>query len=128
MKLHYQARLKPFAKKLRKQGNLAEVILWNELKHNKLGCRFLRQRPLGKYIVDFFCHALRLAIEIDGSTTHDIKIEKDIARQKELEALGIKILRFRDSDIRYNLSGVIENIKTEILWLASSPPPLKKEE
>ena len=126
MRLRYQKHLKPFAKKLRKAGNLAEVILWNELKHDKLRYRFLRQRPLGRYIVDFFCHALQLAIEIDGSTTHDIKIEGDIIRHKELEALGINILRFRDSDVRYNLASIIESIKTEILRL--TPPPLGKEE
>ena len=126
MRLHYQKHPKPFSQKLRKQGNLAEVILWNELKSDKLGYRFLRQRPIGKYIVDFFCHTLRLVVEIDGSTTHDTKIEKDIARQKELEALRVNIIRFRDSDVRYNLAGVIESIKKEILRL--TPPPLKKEE
>jgi len=126
MNLHYQRHLNPLARKLRCAGNLSEVLLWNELKHDKLDFRFLRQRPLGKYIVDFFCHTLNLAIEIDGAASHDSKVERDIIRQKELELLGIKILRFQDSDVRYNLEGVLESIKSEILRL--SPPPLKKEE
>lgn len=127
MKLHYQQHLKPYAQKLRKAGNLSEVLIWNELKKDKLGYRFLRQRPLGKYIVDFYCHPLNLAIEIDGAASHNNKIEKDAVRQKEIEALGVKILRFTDADIRFNLNGVVENIKLEILRLCE-PPPLQKEE
>ena len=84
MRLHYQNHLNSYAKKLRKAGNLSEVLLWNELKHGKSGYRFLRQRPIGKYIVDFYCHSLNLAIEIDGAATHDSKIENDEARQKAL--------------------------------------------
>lgn len=128
MKLHYQNHLKSYSKKLRQAGNLSEVLLWSELKLDKLGRRFLRQRPIGKYIVDFYCHALNLAIEIDGAASHDIKIVEDEARQKALESLGVNILRFRDADIRYNLSSVIEAIKSEILRLVTSPPPLRKEE
>ncbi|MDP3954964.1 MAG: DUF559 domain-containing protein [bacterium] len=126
MRLHYQKHLNSFARKLRRGGNLSEVILWNELKRDKLGFRFLRQRPIGKYIVDFFCHVLNLAIEIDGAASHDNKVERDQIRQEELELLGINILRFQDADVRYNLEGVVENIKSEILRL--SPPPLRKEE
>ena len=126
MRLHYQKHLNSFARKLRRGGNLSEVILWNELKRDKLGFRFLRQRPIGKYIVDFFCHVLNLAIEVDGSASHDNKVERDQIRQEELELLGINILRFQDADVRYNLEGVVENIKLEILRLW--PPPLRKEE
>ena len=126
MRLHYKSYLNQYSKRLRKGGNLSEVLLWNELKHDKLGCRFLRQRPIGKYVVDFYCHSLNMVIEIDGAATHDLKIEKDELRQKHLELLGIKIVRFRDSDIRYNLSSVIENIKSEISRLKA--PSLEKRE
>jgi very-short-patch-repair endonuclease len=135
MKLYYQKHLNPFARKLRKGGNLSEVLLWNELKKDKLGYRFLRQRPIEKYIIDFYCPSLNLAIEIDGAATHDNKVEKDKARQKSLELLGVKVIRFMDADVRYRLDGVLESIKSEILRLASlplrqagSPPPLGKEE
>src|SRR3989344_1007744 len=128
MKLYYQNRLTPFARTLRRDGNLSEVLLWNELKGGKLGCRFLRQRPIGRYVVDFFCHALRLVIEIDGETSHDSKTEKDEARQKALESLGLKVVRFKDTEVRYHLASVVEHITSEILRLAGSPPPLEKEE
>ncbi len=130
MKLHYQNHLKPYAQKLRQSGNLSEVLLWNEIKGNKLGYRFLRQRPLGNYIVDFFCHSLALAIEIDGAASHDSKIERDEKRQKELEEMGINIIRCKDAEVRYNLDGVVAMIKAEI-QKSSAPtrvgaPPLPK--
>ncbi|HBH45957.1 MAG: hypothetical protein A2445_00740 [Candidatus Jacksonbacteria bacterium RIFOXYC2_FULL_44_29] len=128
MKLHYQKYLNPYARKLRRAGNLSEILLWKELKQDKLGYRFLRQRPIDRYIVDFYCHSLGLVIEIDGATSHDYKFEDDNIRQKKLESLGMKVLRFSDSDVRYNLDGVVSVIKVEILRLASSPPPLQKEE
>jgi very-short-patch-repair endonuclease len=126
MKLHYQKYLKSYAQKLRKSGNLSEVLLWNELKKDKLGYRFLRQRPIKKYIVDFYCSLLNLVIEIDGASTHDYKIDEDKIRQKNIESLGIKIIRFLDRDVRYNLDGVIDSIKLEILRLENEPPPLKR--
>ena len=128
MKLYYQKCLNSFARNLRQAGNLSEVILWNELKKDKLGYRFLRQRPIEKYIVDFYCHSLNLVIEIDGAASHNTKLKKDLIRQKELESLGINILRFSDKDVKFNRGSVIKIIKDEILRLASSPPPLKKEE
>ena len=128
MKLHYQKHLKSYSQELRKAGNFSEVLLWNELKQNKLGYRFLRQRPIGKYIVDFYCHSLNLVIEIDGMASHNDKVDADKARQRALESLGIKVLRFKDSDVRYNINSVVESIKSEILRLVSSPPPLEKEE
>ena len=72
-----------------------------------------------------------MAVEIDGSATHDTKLEKDRARQKELTAVGVNFIRFQDSDVRNNLDGVIALIKGEILRLSAcggSPPPLRKEE
>lgn len=142
MGLRYLQHLNSYAQNLRKSGNLSEVILWNELKGKKLGYRFLRQRPIDKYIVDFYCPLLRLAIEIDGAASHNNKMDQDKARQKALELSGIKVVRFRDANVRCNLGGVIEYLKTEILRLAKiprplgtpfrkggiSPPPLKKEE
>ena len=128
MKLHYQKYLKPYARRLRRAGNLAEVILWAELKKDKLGYRFLRQRPIGKYIVDFYCHSLRLAIEIDGASSHDAKILTDEKRQIDLESQGVRIIRFLDKDVRSNMEGVVASIRAEILRLINSPPPLKNEE
>ncbi len=79
---------------------MAEVLLWNQIKSKKLhDYQFLRQKPLDKYIVDFFCYELMLAIEIDGES-HIKKIEEDQIRQQRLESLGIHFLRFSDHDVK----------------------------
>lgn len=92
----YNPKLKALAKKLRQNMTFAEVKLWNELKNEKvMGYDFDRQKPIGNYIVDFYCKQLQLAIEIDGITHEEEKImTKDKLRQEELEVLGVRFLRF----------------------------------
>ncbi len=110
----YNPRLKEIARKLRKQGILSEVLLWNELKRKKLlGFDFHRQKPLDEYIVDFYCPELDLVIEIDGAT-HNEKIEEDIKRQKKLEEFGLIFLRYYDGDVKQNLGSVVEHIKESL--------------
>ncbi|MDO8594895.1 MAG: DUF559 domain-containing protein [bacterium] len=117
MKIHYNPKLTSFSRELRKSGTLAEVLLWQELKGKKLhGHRFLRQKPIEKYVVDFYCPILRLAIEIDG-VSHDAKIDKDFVRQKILEDLGISFLRFTEGEVRNNLDGVMQAIVEKIIPL-----------
>ncbi|MDO8594459.1 MAG: endonuclease domain-containing protein [bacterium] len=111
MKLHYVPQLKVNAANLRKAENLAEVLLWQEIKSSKLGVRFLRQRPIGNYIVDFYCHALNLAIEVDGAS-HDSKVTADEKRQQILESKGVRFIRFLDRDVRYNLDSVLLEIQS----------------
>ena len=92
----YNANRKPFAQKLRNEMTFSEVKLWQELKHGKmLGYDFDRQRPIGNYIVDFYCKDLQLAIEVDG-ITHDSEaaLQRDKIRQEELEAYSISFIRF----------------------------------
>jgi very-short-patch-repair endonuclease len=108
----YNSKLKLLARKLRNNSTYAEVLLWNQLKNKKLkGYDFHRQKPILNYILDFFCHELFLAIEVDG-ITHDSEIQqaKDKARQSEIEALGIKFLRFDDTEIKTQMDGVISEI------------------
>jgi very-short-patch-repair endonuclease len=108
--LPYNPKLKPLARELRNKSTLSEVLLWNQLKNRQVkGYKFLRQKPIDNYIVDFFCYDLMLAIEIDG-TTHDHKISEDATRQQHIESLGITVLRFLDTDVKRNLEGVIESI------------------
>lgn len=97
---------------MRRAGNLAEALLWLQLKGRQLkGYDFHRQKPLGKYIVDFYCPDLMLAIEIDGTTHNGNDAEEaDRERQTELESLGIHVMRFLDSDVRQNMNGVITAI------------------
>ncbi len=117
MKIHYQPKLKSFSRELRKSGTLSEVLLWKEIKGKQLhGNRFLRQKPIAEYIVDFYCPALKLAIEIDGGS-HDERIDKDSQRQKVLESFGINFLRFTEMEVRINLDGVMRMIEEYILRL-----------
>jgi len=104
----YEQRLVKLARKLRNNSTFSEVLLWKELKNKQLrGFKFLRQKPIDKYIVDFFCQDLMLAIEIDG-ITHDYKIGQDKERQKKIERFGITFIRFQDIDIKTNLEGVLQ--------------------
>ena len=92
----YNPKLKELAKQLRQNMTFSEVKLWNELKNGQLmGYDFDRQRPIGNYIVDFFCKDLQLVLEVDGITHLDEKvIKKDKIRQEDLEELGVSFLRF----------------------------------
>jgi len=134
--LPYNKALKELARKLRKNMTASEKLLWNELKGNKLlGFDFDRQRPIDNYIVDFFCKDLMLAIEIDG-IVHDNEEaeEKDRARQEKLESLGIRFLRFKDEDVKTDLSEVVRAItnwvelhKNELPGIITHPPSTSKE-
>ncbi len=79
-----------------------------------LGYDFHRQKPIGHYIVDFYCPKLKLVIEIDGSS-HNNKIEYDKRRNKYLKAMGVNVIHFRDIDVKRNLQGVLNYIKE---WIA----------
>jgi very-short-patch-repair endonuclease len=121
--ISYDPNLKELARRLRNNSTMSEVLLWRCLKGKQvLGYDFDRQKPIDKYIVDFYCKELRLAIEIDGST-HDKKIHEDVMRQGRLESLGIRFLRFRDGDVKRNLEGVVGEIRKWIKGTAPTPSP-----
>ena len=114
MKIYYNPKLKQLSRNLRNNSTLSEVLLWRQIKGRKIqGYQFSRQKPIGNYIVDFYCSKLKLVIEIDGCS-HDNKIEYDRKRQYFLEKIGLAVLRFYDLDVKKNLSGVIETIDTWI--------------
>ena len=112
----YRKDLKQIARKLRKNSTLAEVLLWYELKNKQiLGFQFHRQVLMLDYIVDFYCHELQLAIEIDGSTHDFIEIGiNDVNRQTRLEDEGVKFLRFDDARVKQSIGEVIAEI---IVWI-----------
>ena len=107
----YNPALKLLARKLRNNSTKSEIFLWNYLKGKQiLGYDFHRQKPIGNYIVDFFCSGLLLAIEIDGESHYGNEV-KDAKRQKEMEKFGVRFLRFDESEIYYNLDNVIKVIE-----------------
>jgi very-short-patch-repair endonuclease len=110
----YNPKLKNLARQLRKNSTLAEVLLWQNIKGKGYGYEFHRQVPIDEFIVDFYCHELRLAIEIDGNT-HDYNYNKDEERQKILEGFGISFLRFGDQDVKHNINDVLRAIEISIL-------------
>ncbi len=88
------------------------MLLWKEIKGKKLGYEFHRQVPIDQYIVDFFCHELMLAIEIDGSSHDSEEVQvKDLDRQSEMEGFGVSFLRFDDLDVKRNLKEVVRSIE-----------------
>lgn len=95
----------------------SEVKLWNELKNGQMmGYDFDRQRPIGNYIVDFYCKDLLLALEVDGITHHDEKvILKDEIRQEELEMLGVSFLRFDALEVVQDINNILQIIVNWIL-------------
>jgi very-short-patch-repair endonuclease len=128
MNNHYNKKLKEFARNHRNYGTKAEIRLWCELLRNKqmLGLPFLRQRPVGKYIADFFCKNLKLIIETDGvSHTWEGATERDARRTEELEKLGYTVLRFQDADVMDNIHHVKESIENWIRDHSHPPAPFK---
>ena len=94
--MHYGA-IKPIFKNaeyLRKNMTHEEKMVWAYLSNNQMGFKFRRQHPIWMYIADFYCHRIKLAIEIDGSIhkKEDVKIS-DAKRQSEIENLGISVLQ-----------------------------------
>jgi very-short-patch-repair endonuclease len=90
--------------------------MWNELKGRRIkGYQFMRQKPIGKYIADFFCSKLKLVIEIDGESHGNPYAQlKDEKKDKYLCSLGLAVLRYDDGDIKTDISGVIDHL---IEWI-----------
>ena len=103
------------AKKLRNNVTPTEMILWGELKEYFPELKFRRQHPVSIYIADFYCHSQKLVIELDGSIHNvpDVKTNDSI-RQKDLEDLGLKIIRFTNKEITNNLEQVLQTIEKNI--------------
>lgn len=106
----YSPHLKEYARQLRTNSTLSEVLLWNNIKNKSYGVQFHRQVPLLHYIVDFYCHELMLAIEIDGDS-HQFKYEYDAKRQGALEKRGVTFLFFSDYDIKHNMFSVLVTLE-----------------
>jgi very-short-patch-repair endonuclease len=118
----YNPKLKQLARELRNNPTYSEKILWQGLRRKQLGCEFHRQVPIDEYIIDFYCHELRLAIEIDG-ISHDSLFAKrrDVKRQQILENLGVKFLRFTDDEVLENPNKVIGEIEEWVKEHGTSP-------
>ena len=119
---HNRRRLK-FARAMRQQPTDAEAKLWNILRLKGLaGHRFRRQHPVGGYILDFYCPARRLSVELDGGQHADkVQAEHDQRRTLRLNAMGIRVLRFWDDDVLKHTHVVAEEILGHLE--ERQPPP-----
>ena len=109
-----------FARRLRRDGTDVERRLWQHLRNGQLGsAKFRRQSPAGRYVLDFYCPALALAVELDGGQHAEART-RDRERDKWLKQKGVTVLRFWNSDVVENLDGVLEVIAAKIGELSSA--------
>ncbi len=108
----YNPKLKPRARQLRNEMTEAENKLWKHIRKKQIsGIQFLRQRPIGQYIVDFYAPEAKIIIEVDGGHHfQDEDKEYDIIRDNYLEGLGLKVVRFANSEVLEHIDGVVQKI------------------
>ncbi|WP_051132463.1 restriction endonuclease subunit S [Thermodesulfatator atlanticus] len=114
-----------FARKLRKNQTDAEAFMWRLLRNRQfLGLKFRRQHPIPPYIVDFYCHELKLAIEIDGGHHNEpAQRAKDDRRTAYLQSKGIEVIRFWAHDVLKRTESVLEALYQKIMEIKEPSPP-----
>ena len=114
MDFKHNPSLVPLAKQLRKSMTKEERHLWYDFLRD-YPLRFLRQKTIGHYIVDFYCAKAQLVIELDGSQHFKPEeIQKDADRTSFLESYGIQVIRIPNNDVTQNFPGVCEYIDTVV--------------
>jgi acetylglutamate kinase len=110
------------AEELRKHMTSAENIIWKHIHINPWKLKFRRQHPISNFIADFYCHPIKLVIEIDGDI-HDVEEIKqyDQARDQSIKEFGLTIIRFKNEEVFNNANAVLAKIDETIRVLQSSP-------
>jgi very-short-patch-repair endonuclease len=116
------------ARAMRAEPTVAERKLWWHLRHRLAlpTSHFRRQVHLGRYIVDFASHSLKIVIEIDGGQ-HATQHKQDAMRTRFLESEGCRVLRFWNNEVLGNIDGVLEVIRSACLTTPTPAPPHKGE-
>jgi very-short-patch-repair endonuclease len=110
------------AKELRRNPTPEERLLWQRLRANRLGgFHFRRQQPIAGFIVDFYCHAAALVVEVDGEI-HQNQIEADAERDRALNSLGYRVIRFTNEDIWKRMQEVLGKTLEACRAAHLSPP------
>ena len=108
-------RLTPYAQQLRRDMTRQERHLWYDFLKT-YPVQFKRQYVCRNYILDFYCAKAKLAVELDGSQHYEIgNRDRDMQRTKELEALGMRVLRFTNLEIEKNFEGVRQEIHRVVM-------------
>lgn len=111
----YLLELRELARKNRNNPTPSESLLWNMVLSKRImGYKFLRQKPINQFILDFYCPKLLLCIEIDGGS-HLTKRNHDDGRDLILSSIGIKTIRYTDQAVLNNLSSLFEDISDQII-------------
>jgi len=116
------------AQRLRQDSSIVERRLWYRLRSGQIdGHRFRRQYPAGPYVLDFYCPKLRLAVELDGGQ-HNFAaaIGRDQRRDAWLASRGVVVLRFWNSDVIENMTGVLEKIAIVASKISRRDVPLTR--
>ena len=113
MRIHNTQHFKEARRVLRKLQTLQDEKLWFELRNSKLGFKFKRQESIAHYIVDFYCPAKKLIIEVDGDI-HKNQIVEDFERTNILKKLGFRVIRFWNNEVDNNMDVVLEKIRKEL--------------
>lgn len=123
--IHYNSNLKKLAADLRTHSTRSEIYLWEELKGKRLeGYRFIRQKPIGEYIVDFYCKEVGLVIELDGLSHQSVEtMDKDQKKEDYLKQMGLKVLRFEDEEVINDRENVLRVIRDSL----HTPPTPSQE-
>ena len=110
--VHSKKTLRNSRKELRNKSTSAEIAFWNLVKNRKLeGRKFRRQHSIDNYIVDFYCAAEKLIIELDGDPHGEyFKISEDFKRDEYLEKLGYKVLRFENRFVFHDPEYILKEI------------------
>lgn len=101
------------AREMRAHPTAEEELLWPRLRRNGLGVHFRRQQIIDGFIVDFYCHAAGLVVEVDGPI-HEQQASYDQERDAILAARGLRLLRVSNERVRTNLLGVLKDITAEL--------------
>ena len=128
----YNPELKELARQLRNNSTLGEVLLWKKLRAKQFGgYDFYRQKPLLNFIVDFYCLALELIIEIDGNSHNRSDVSaRDADKEVALKEYDLNVLRFTEVQVRFEMEDVLRKLEAYVKWYDEEngcpPSPLKR--
>ena len=117
--IDYNRKLKGVSQNLRSNMTDAERVLWRRIRRGQIkGVLFYRQKPIGGYIVDFYCPKLKLIVEIDGDVHfYERNIAADKKREEYFNKLGLKIVRYTNLDVIQNIDNALRDLKR---WLTNN--------
>ncbi len=129
--MHYGAypAIFEYAKKLRNNPTRAEARMWEYLRKHRIGNKFRRQHPIWIYVADFYCHYLKLVIEIDGDIHSEKEVqEKDDIKERDIRNLGVDVIRFTNVEVICDIDSVLSRLyfKMEEIKFARFAPKSEK--